>query len=203
MAAKKTAKTVQKSVAKKKSAAKKVPKQKAAKKAPKQKGAKEKQAKVLSAAELAALFGITVQKPLKKEDIWRLRKAVPGYAAMLDDAADMLEAEGDALQIADVSPADLLAAQEEQKFLAAREAVLYTVYRGVYEQRLRVDDRAMKMLEKIARRVTALKEDEPALTQRWKLLLDFLATFRRGSNGKQEPAPEPVEEPAAPAPADA
>ena len=150
--------------------------------------------KVPTSAELAAMFGVTVQKRMPPKAIWALRKAVPGYAAMLDDAARLLEDEGAALEINGVTPADLLAAQEEYRYLSTREAVLHTVYRSVYEQRLRLDDRAMKMLEKIARRVTALEEDDQEISMRWKLLLDFLSTFRRGGGKKAEPAEEEEEE---------
>lgn len=141
-----------------------------------------------TASDLAATFGVKLQKPLSKDTIWRFRKPVPGYVALLDDAAQLLKDEGAALQIPDVTPADMLAAQEEQKFLAAREAVLYSVYRSVYEQRLQTDDRAMKMLEKLARRVNALAEDDATLKTRWKVLLDFLSTFRPGAPTKGEPA---------------
>jgi hypothetical protein len=150
-------------------------------------------------AELAAMFGVTVEKPMRPEEIWRLRKPLPGYVAVLDDVAQLLEDEGEALQIQGVTPAELLAAQADQKYLAAREAVLYAVYRSVYEQRLRVDDRAMKMLEKIARRLNALAEDDATLKTRWKILLDFLASFRSSGpqKGEAEPSapPEPPVEP--------
>jgi hypothetical protein len=163
-------------------------------------------AKPPTQAELAAMFGVTVKTPLRAEEIWRLRKALPGYVAVLDDAAQLLEDEGEALQIAGVTPAELLAAQADQKYLAGREAVLYGVYRSVYEQRLQVDDRAMKMLEKIARRVNALAEDDPTLKTRWKILLDFLATFRSGGAPKGEadttaPAAPPEEPAGEPSPA--
>ena len=181
--------------------AKKVAKKTGNKKPANKKAAGGKAAGLPTVADLAAMFGVTVQKPLHKDAIWRLRKPVPGYAAMLDDAAELLAAEGEALQLKDVKPADLLAAQEEQRFLTTREAVLHTVYRSVYEQRLQADDRAMKMLEKIARRVNALAEDDPTLKARWKLVLDFLATFRQGgAQTKGEANSGAPAEPPAPAP---
>jgi hypothetical protein len=173
--------------------------------AAKKKPAGKQGAKPPTAAELAAMFGVTVQKPLPPAAIRRLRKAVPGYVALLDDTAALLEDEGGALQVQGVTPADLLAAQQEQKYLAAREAILYTVYRSVYEQRLQVDDRGMKMIEKIARRVNGLAEDDPSITTRWKVLLDFLSTFRPGAPKAESDAGNdtPAEPPAPPAPAPA
>jgi len=130
--------------------------------------------------EVAALLGAKLTPPLKPEQTARLHKALPGYAGMLDDVAALLKEDSALLNLPDVTPEALLEAQEEQKHLAAREAVAYAVYRSLFEQRLQVDDRAMKMLEKIARRVNALEEDDRDLPGRWKLLLDFLGTFRQG-----------------------
>ncbi|WP_437967466.1 hypothetical protein WMF04_49315 [Sorangium sp. So ce260] len=94
----------------------------------------------------------------------------------------------DSINLPDVTPEALLAAQAEQKYLAVREAVAHAVYRSLFEQRMQVDDRAMKMLEKIARRINALKEDDRDLLCRWKLPLDFLGTFREGGARKPQPA---------------
>ncbi|WP_437742514.1 hypothetical protein WMF39_44415 [Sorangium sp. So ce1504] len=52
--------------------------------------------------------------------------------------------------------------------------------------------RAMKMLEKLARRVNALKEDDRDLPRRWKLLLDFLGTFRQGGAKRKAAPAEPA-----------
>ncbi len=52
----------------------------------------------------------------------------------------------------------------------------------------------MKMLGKVARRVAALKEDDASLTVRYKLLLDFLSTFRTGG-GKAAAAAETASPP--------
>ncbi|AUX34342.1 MULTISPECIES: hypothetical protein [Sorangium] len=149
-----------------------------------------------STREVADMLGVKLSPPLKPEQIARLRKALPGYAGILDDVAALLEDDAEALNLPDVTPEALLEAQAEQKYLAAREAVAHAVYRSLFEQRLQVDDRAMKMLEKIARRVNALKEDDRDLPARWKLLLDFLGTFRQGGARKAapaEPAAAPVE----------
>ncbi|WP_437896221.1 hypothetical protein [Sorangium sp. So ce124] len=50
----------------------------------------------------------------------------------------------------------------------------------------------MKMLEKLARRVNALKEDDRDLPGRWKLLLDFLGTFRQGGAKRKAAPAEPA-----------
>ncbi len=74
--------------------------------------------------------------------------------------------------------------------------MVHAVYRSVYEQRLQADDVAMKMLEKVARRVSALKEDDATLTVRYKMLLDFLGTFRNGGAkpAPAESAPSPIDD---------
>ncbi|WP_437585608.1 hypothetical protein [Sorangium sp. So ce1000] len=145
-----------------------------------------------STRELADILGVKLSPALKPEQIARLRKALPGYAGILDDVAALLEEDADALNLPDVTPEALLEAQAEQKYLAAREAVAHAVYRSLFEQRLQVDDRAMKMLEKIARRVNALKEDDRDLPGRWKLLLDFLGTFRQGGAKRKAAPAEPA-----------
>ncbi len=144
--------------------------------------------KAPTAVELAKKLGVALQKPLTTDRIARLRKALPGYAAILDDVAAILKAEESALQLADVSPKALCDLQARQKHLAEREAVAYAVYRSIYEQRLAVDDQAMRMLEKVARRVNALAEDDPSLLARFKVLLDYLSTFRPGPGRKSAPS---------------
>ena len=67
------------------------------------------------------------------------------------------------------------------------EGVAETLYRSIYEQRLQTDDQAIGMLQKIARRVDALTEDDPGLPDRWRFLMDFLGEFRRGDR------PVPIE----------
>ncbi|XXY53348.1 hypothetical protein WME91_19650 [Sorangium sp. So ce269] len=150
-----------------------------------------------STREVADMLGVTLSPPLKPEQTARLRKALPGYAGILDDVAALLEEDAGALNLPDVTPEALLEAQAEQKYLAAREAVAHAVYRSLFEQRMQVDDRAMKMLEKIARRINALKEDDRDLPGRWKLLLDFLGTFRQGGARKPKSAEPAAAEPAA------
>lgn len=130
------------------------------------------------------MLGVTLPPPLKPEQTARLRKALPGYAGILDDVAALLEEDAGALNLPDVTPEALLAAQAEQKYLAAREAVAQAVYRSLFEQRMQVDDRAMKMLEKIARRINALKEDDRDLPARWKL------AALAGTDDLRRPLPE-------------
>ncbi len=160
-----------------------------AKKAGKAKAKQAPARRVITAQALAEVVGVALKPPLRTDQVNRLRKALPGYVSVLDDAADQL-ADDPTLRLPDVKPADLLAAKEEQRALSAREAVLETVYRSVYYQRLQVDDRAIGMLQKIARRVEALAEDDPDLRARWKFLRDFLATFRPGQGKKAAPPGE-------------
>ena len=149
--------------------------------------AKAEACKVPTPNELAASFGVTLDPPLKPAQIQRFRRALPGYVGLLDDVAELLREDADNFEVAGVTPETLLEAQAQQKFLAAREGVVQAVHRSIYEQRLQADDVGMKMLEKVARRISALKEDDPTLTVRYKILLDFLGTFRNGG-AKAAPA---------------
>jgi len=152
-----------------------------------------------SARTLAQMMGGKLTKRLTANQIARLRRALPGYVSLLDDAARQLEEDADLLNLPDVTPEGLLDAQARQKYLSAREAVAEAVYRAFYEQRLMVDDQAMAMMQKLARRIEAMKEDDPELPGRWKFLRDFLAQFRPGRPGKSaapvaalQPSPPPL-----------
>jgi hypothetical protein len=136
--------------------------------------------------DLAQMLGVQLTRRLKTDQVRRLRKGLPGYVSVLDDAARQLDEDAEVLGLKDVTPESLLAAQEEQKYLAARETTAEMVYRAIYEQRLQVDDRAMGMLLQIARRVNALAEEDPNLPARWKFLRDFLGGFRASAASRSE-----------------
>lgn len=163
---------------------------KTASKSPARKRRTRAKSAVPSAGKVAEHLGVELKPRLTTERIRHMRRALPGYIGLLDDTARQLEADGEELDLADLLPADLLAVQREQQELAAREAVAETVYRSVYEQRLEADDRGMAMLQRIARRVTALAGEDPSLLARWKFLMDFLGTFRPGAPPRK-PAPAP------------
>lgn len=142
-----------------------------------------------TASELAGQLGITLEPTLKANEVHRLRKALPGYAGLLDDVAELLAHDAGGLNFAEASPEHLLELQRKHKELRAREAVLESVYGSVFHQRLRIDDEAMGLLQKLARRVHSRAEEDPHLVARWQLLLDFLGTFRQGRRPAKEEAP--------------
>ncbi len=144
--------------------------------------------KTATSKQLAALLGITMQPPLKPDAILRLRKPLPGYVSVIDDVAAQLTEDGPQLNL-DITPSELLAIQAEQKDIAAKEAVAESVYINAYHQRMQVDDRAMAMLQKIARRVASRAEEDPEILIRWKFFRDFLATFQ-GGRPKKKGEPE-------------
>ncbi|WP_437482628.1 hypothetical protein WME75_41235 [Sorangium sp. So ce1014] len=156
-----------------------------------------KKAKVISAGELAALVGVAYKPTLKTSEVQRLRRALPGYINLLDDVAELVEEDADVLRVKDVGPDDLLRVQAAHKELSAREAVLEAVYMSAYHQRLVLDHEGIGMLQKIARRISALAEDHPDMPLRYKSLLDFLSTFRGGGRPAKGAAPSeaaPAEE---------
>lgn len=144
--------------------------------------------KTATSRQLADLLGITMQPPLKPDAVLRLRKPLPGYVSVIDDVAAQLAEDGPQLNL-DITPAELLAIQAEQKDIAAKEAVAEAVYTTAYHQRMQVDDRAMGMLQKIARRVASRAEEDPEILIRWKFFRDFLATFQ-GGRPKKKGEPE-------------
>jgi hypothetical protein len=132
-------------------------------------------------------MGITYKRPLKAAEVQRLRRALPGYVNLLDDIAELLDADADLLRVKDISPADLLRIQSDNKDLGDREVVLQAVYMSAFHQRLQLDYEGIGMLQKIARRVQALAEDHPNLRLRYRSLLDFLVTFRGGGRPAKAP----------------
>src|SRR5579862_6250036 len=162
-------------MAKKKTPAKKAAKKKTAKKAPASRPAAH--GKEVTAKHLADMLGVKLTKNLDKHAIHALRKALPGYDEKLDHAAKQLGFDAKVLAIAGVTPEALAKAHAEHKHLAALEQVAGAVFRSIHEQRLLVDDAAIDMLERIARRVGALAEDHADLLVHWKFLRDYLSAF--------------------------
>lgn len=143
-----------------------------------------------SPRELAAALGVTLKPPLKPNQVRRLRKPLPGYAATLNDTAELVATDGAALGLPEGEAEELFDMQRRYKALRTNETVLETVYLSVYYQRLLLDDEAMGALQRIARRVQSRAEEDPQLPLRWSTLLDFLGAFRK--NGR---APVAVEAP--------
>lgn len=164
-----------------------------AKTKPAAKAAKAAEPKVPTAKAVAEFVGITLKPALTSVKIQRLRRALPGYASILDDIAELLEEDAADLNLKDVTPAALLDAQARQKDLAAREAVLEAAYLSSYHQRLVVDDEAMGMLRAIARRVQSRAEESPELPIRYKAMFDFLAKFGGGRRPAKAAETEPAE----------
>lgn len=164
----------------------KKPASRASKKAPAPKAATTK--KTATTRQVADLLGVTIKPTLKGDAVARLRKGLPGYVSVIDDVAAQLHEDGAQLNL-DITPTELLAIQAEQKDIAAKEAVAEAIYTSVYHQRLQVDDRAMAMLQKIARRVASRAEEDPEILIRWKFFRDFLATFQ-GGRPKKKAVPE-------------
>ncbi len=142
--------------------------------------------------QLADALGVALAPPLKASEVQRLRKALPGYAALLDDAAELLTRDSAVLGFHDVDPRELVDLQRRYRKLRAAETMLETVHQSVYHQRLQIDDQAMGLLQRIVRRVQSRAEEDPQLPRRWGVVLDFMLAFRKGGRGPAAPV-EPVE----------
>jgi hypothetical protein len=142
---------------------------------------------------LADALGVVLTPPLKPSEVQRLRKPLPGYAASLDDVADLLARDAEALGFRDLTPDRLLDLQRRHAELRRNEVLLETVHQSVYYQRLRLDDEAMGLLQRIARRVRSRAEEDPQMPLRWRTLLDFLGAFRKGGR-TASPAEAPTAE---------
>jgi hypothetical protein len=119
----------------------------------------------MTTTALASSLGVTVTPPLTRAQMLALRKALPGYIGMLDDAATQLDEDASLLNLKGVTGASLLQLQTKQKFLSSRESVS-----------------EIGALFAINKRVDAMKGQDPDLAARWSFLSDFLQTFRPGTN---------------------
>lgn len=136
--------------------------------------------------DLAAWLNVKLTKPLDGKKVNQLRKALPGYAEQLDNVANSIREAPIGLK--DVTPQGLLDMQTERASLLAAEQVLHRVWQSVYHQRLQLDDLAMGALQKVARRVEALSEDEQELLDAYAGLLKFFASYRKGPGPKADVA---------------
>lgn len=157
-----------------------------------------------TAAEVSRSLGVELAPVLSSTQVKRLRRALPGYAAQLDEAVALLAGDADALNVPGQLGEQLAAMRGRHRMLAQAEATLSTAYMSAYHQRLGLDHEAMGLLLMLARRVKSRAEENPELMVRWKTLLDFLGTFRQGgrsASGVDDPEGEgEADEGGAPAP---
>ena len=149
---------------------------------------------VPTADKLAEVLGVAYTASLDPRIVRAFRKPLPGYVTVLDDAAELVARDGVALGATGVTPSLLISLKAQRQHLAACEAVVDRLARSVYEQRMQVDDAAIGALQKVARFVRLLADDDATLLERWASVLAYLQVFTPGrpSDTATAAAPTPV-----------
>lgn len=130
--------------------------------------------------QLAAVLNVEIIPPMEGSEAQGLHKALPGYQAIADDAARVVQKYGEILNLDASVLADLTEGLAEVKRMEPGEHALEKLYHSVYHQRLRGTDRCMEGLYNSTRRIRDFSEAYPNIAEEGKFLLDFMKAFKPG-----------------------
>lgn len=130
--------------------------------------------------QLAAVLNVEIIAPMEGSEAQGLHKALPGYQAVVDDAARFVQEHGATLNLDASVLANLTEGLAEVKRLEPADRALEKLHQSVYHQRLRATDRCMEGLYDTARRIRDFSEAYPELAEEGKFLLDFMKVFKPG-----------------------
>jgi hypothetical protein len=130
--------------------------------------------------QLAAVLNVEVIPPMEGSEAQGMHKALPGYQAVVDDAARFVQKHGQTLNLDASVLADLTEGLTEVKRMEPGEHALDKLHQSVYHQRLRGTDRCMQGLYDATRRIRDFSEAYPDIAEEGKFLLDFMKAFRPG-----------------------
>ena len=130
--------------------------------------------------QLAAVLNVEVISPMDGSEAQSLHKALPGYQAVVDDAARFVQQHGETLHLDASVLADLQEGLADVLRLEPGEHALEKLYQSVYHQRLRGTDRCMEGLYGTTRRIRDFSEAYPEIAEEGQFLLDFMKAFRPG-----------------------
>lgn len=145
----------------------------------KEKGTETAKEKV-SIEQVAELLGVQIEAPLDPSDVRGLHKALPGYQAMVDDTARLVQEHAATLRLEPSITADLKQGMAEVKQLEPLEHLLERLYQTVYHQRLQATSRCMEGLYGTSRRIREFENAYPEIKEEAQFLFDFLKAFRPG-----------------------
>nr|VFK37951.1 MAG: hypothetical protein BECKTC1821E_GA0114239_1001163 [Candidatus Kentron sp. TC] len=130
--------------------------------------------------KISKLLNVEYLPPLSPSEIKALYKALPGYQAVTDDTARLVEKHGRTLNLDPAVLADLDQGLADVHRLEPAERALEKLYLSVYHQRLQATSRCMGGMYDTARRVRDFAEAYPGIAEESKFLLDFMKAFRPG-----------------------
>ena len=130
--------------------------------------------------QVANLLGVKLTPPLDTAEVQALHKALPGYQAMVDDTAALVQEHNETLRLTPEVIADLQQGLAEVKHLEPIEHLLERLLQSVYHQRLQATSRCMEGLYQSSRRIREFKNAYPKIREQAQFLFDFLKAFRPG-----------------------
>lgn len=130
--------------------------------------------------QLAAVLNVEIVSPMGGSEAQGLHKALPGYQAVVDDAARFVQQYGETLKLDASVLADLQEGLAEVHRLEPGEHALEKLHQSVYHQRLRATDRCMEGLYDTTRRIREFSNAYPDIAEEGKFLLDFMKVFKPG-----------------------
>jgi hypothetical protein len=130
--------------------------------------------------QVAELLGVELTPPLDGADVQALHKSLPGYQAMVDDTAALVQEHNETLRLAPAVMADLEQGLAEVKRLEPIEQLLNQLQQSVYHQRLQATSRCMEGLYQSSRRIREFENAYPKIREKAQFLFDFLKAFRPG-----------------------
>lgn len=130
--------------------------------------------------QVAELLGVQLTPPLDASDVQALHKALPGYQAMVDDTAALVQEHNETLRLSPEVLADLRQGLATVKKLEPIEHLLDQLQQSVYHQRLQATSRCMEGLFSASRRIREFENAYPDIRNEAQFLIDFLKAFRPG-----------------------
>lgn len=130
--------------------------------------------------QVAELLGVQLTPPLDPSDVQALHKALPGYQAMVDDTAALVQEHNETLRLSPEVMANLEQGLAEVKRLEPIEHLLDQLQQMVYHQRLQATSRCMEGLYQSSRRIREFENAYPKIREQAQFLFDFLKAFRPG-----------------------
>nr|VFJ63437.1 MAG: hypothetical protein BECKDK2373C_GA0170839_110716 [Candidatus Kentron sp. DK] len=136
--------------------------------------------------KVAKLLNVQYKTPISPTQVRSLRKALPGYQGIGNDAVRLLRKDESALKLDDALFTELQEALINVERLEPAEQILEKLYLSVYQQRLQATDTCMGNMYEIARRIRDFAEAEPDIAREGHFLIDFMKAFRPGNRKKKD-----------------
>ena len=134
----------------------------------------------VSIEQVAEALAVEISPPLDGSYVQGLYKALPGYQAMVNDTASLIQRHAETLNLAPAVLADIQEGLNDVNRLEPIEHILERLHQSVYHQRLQATSRCMEGLYDTSRRLREFANAYPEIKEEGQFLLDFMKAFRPG-----------------------